>query len=389
MKIAVIGLGYMGIPTATLLATNGYEVLGVDINAIRVKQINEGTCPFEENGLAELLTQAREQGTLEATTMCVPADVFIIAVPTPEKGHKADLSYVKNATESIAKVLKDGNLVILESTVSPNTCKTLLKDILDAAGKSYLLAHCPERAIPGNTMYEIVHNDRIIGGLTAEASEKTKAIYSSFVKGEIFITDITTAECCKLMENTYRDINIAYANTIMKLSQELGFDPYEAINLANRHPRVKIMQPGPGVGGHCIPIDPWFLTENTRNNELIVTARNVNDSMPAFWVERLDEKVAKLDLKKAKIGILGVAYKPNVDDARETPAEHIIVLLQKKGYQVKATDPYVKHFSHDLLTLEEVKGWADILMVVTAHDAYKEVRGDSVLRCFNDIGQRP
>lgn len=384
MKIAVIGLGYMGIPTAALLAVNGYEVIGVDINPQRVEDINNGVCPFEEKDLPELLTEAHEKGTLSAVEKCESADVFVIAVPTPEKDHKADLTYVKAATEGIAEVLEDGNLVILESTVSPNTCRTLLKDILDQSGKNYLLSHCPERAIPGNTMYEIVHNDRIIGGLTPEASEKTKEIYDSFVKGEIYLTDATTAECCKLIENTYRDVNIAYANTIKKLAEELGFDANEAIRLANKHPRVNIMQPGAGVGGHCIPIDPWFLTESTQNNELIVTSRNINDSMPAFWVGKLEEKVKELgrgDGSGVRVGVLGVAYKPNVDDARETPAEHIIELLKEKGYEVKACDPYVVDFGMELAPLDEVKDWADILIVVTAHDDYAGIEGEHVVRC--------
>ncbi len=381
MKIAVFGLGYMGIPTAALLATNGHKVLGVDINIKRVEDIQNGICPFQEKGLPELIKKAKKSGNLSASTKAQNADAFLIAVPTPEKNHKADLGYVKNATKAIAKVLQDNNLVILESTVSPNACKNIIKPILDKSGKRYMLSHCPERAIPGNTIYEIVHNDRTIGGLTKEAAEKTKKIYKSFVKGKIHLTDITTAECCKLIENTYRDINIAYANTILKLSEELEFNAKEAIKLANYHPRVNIMKPGPGVGGHCIPIDPWFLTEKTKNNKLIKTARKINDSMPAFWVKKLEKKIQELKIKNPKVGILGVAYKPNVDDARETPAEKIIDLILKKRFEVKATDPHVKNFSKPLFSLKDVQSWADILMITTEHREYEKVSGENILRC--------
>lgn len=359
----------MGLPTASLFATHGYQVLGVDINAQKVSAINKGKCPFDEPGLPELVKKTVKSGRLKATTQIQPADIFIIAVPTPLKNRHAELKYVKKAAEMIVKVLTTGNLVILESTVSPGTCQNLLKPIFDKTGKKYLLAHCPERAIPGNTMHEIIHNERIIGGLTRSAALKTKTIYQSFVKGKIFLTDVTTAETCKLMENTYRDVNIALANELTKLAQELKINVWEAIKLANLHPRVNIMRPGPGVGGHCLAVDPWFLTEKTKSAKLIPIARQINDSMPAHVVSQVAGKIKP----PATIGILGVAYKKNVDDARETPALKIIELLKQKGYRVLAHDPYVKDFPHPLTELKNLLKKSRGIILVTDHDLFRKI----------------
>jgi len=369
MKICVLGLGYMGLPTASLFATHNYEVVGVDIDEQKVASLNQGKCPFEEPGLDELFKKAHEGGHFKATTQIESADVFIIAVPTPLTEKKAELKYVKSATEMISGVLKEGNLVVLESTVSPRTCVDVIKPILDKVTPNYLLSHCPERAIPGNTMYEIVHNDRIIGGFDEESTKFTVKLYESFVKGEIFTTDITTAETCKLMENTFRDANIALANEFAKICDELGIDVWEATYLANRHPRVNILQPGPGVGGHCLAVDPWFLTEKSSTAKLIPAARAINDSMPAYTVEQLQKKLNP----PAIIGVLGVAYKKNVDDARETPAQGIIQSLKEKGYEVMATDPYINDFTEELFPLNEVLEKSTGIILVTDHDDYKEI----------------
>jgi nucleotide sugar dehydrogenase len=371
----------MGIPTAFLLADKGHEVVGFDVNPRRVEDLNKGICPFEEKGLPELVEKVSQSGRFRASTKIEAADIFIIAVPTPLKERRAAMQYVIQATEAICSVLSDGNLVILESTVPPNTCRVMLTNLLNSTGKKYHLAHCPERAIPGNTMHEIVNNDRIIGGMTPEAASFAKELYSTFVKGPIHLTDITTAETCKLLENTYRDINIALANTVMLVSEELGFNPHEAIALANRHPRVNILSPGPGVGGHCIPIDPWFLTENTAPSELITAARAVNDGMPAFWVNRVTKRIHEMGLSSPKIGVLGVAYKPNVDDTRESPSTEIVHLLIEKGYHVKVADPLVQEFFLPLTSEKELLEWADLIVVATKHHEYGDLKRPNVIYC--------
>ncbi len=370
--VCVVGLGYMGLPTASLLATNGYQVIGVDINPEKVASVNRGECPFDEPGLPELVTSAHKSGKLQAQTEMPKADIFIISVPTPEKDRKINLDYVKAATETIATTIEDGNLVILESTVAPNTCKKHLKPILDQAGKNYHLAHCPERAIPGNTLYELVHNDRIIGGLTPKAAEISQTIYSNFVKGKIFLTNITTAETCKLMENTFRDTNIALANEFAKIAEDLEINVWEAIQLANKHPRVNILTPGPGVGGHCLAVDPWFLTESTQHAKIIPAAREVNDSMPETVVNLIEKHATTSDT----IAILGVAYKPNVDDARETPATDVIRILKQKGYKLLITDPFVKDYHHELTDIETTLNQSTIAAIVTDHTAYKKIDFD-------------
>ncbi len=369
MKISVVGLGYMGLPTSCLFATSGHKVIGVDINEQRVNDVNNNKCPFSEKGLSELLDKAIKSGNLTASTKLETSDVYIIAVPTPKEGDKANLNYVISAAESIAEVIKEGDLVILESTVPPKTTKNVLKPIFDAKVKNYLLSHCPERAIPGNTLHELINNDRVIGGFDNESSNITRKLYESFVKGNIFVTNATTAEACKLMENTYRDVNIALANELAKISSDLEINVWEAIKLANKHPRVNIHSPGPGVGGHCIAVDPWFLTESTDNAQLISLSRQINDSMPEHVVNLIEQTVEK----ESDIAILGVAYKKNVDDPRETPALEIIKLLHAKNYKVKITDPFVENFKHDLHKFEDAIHNVDCVVIITDHSEYSEI----------------
>lgn len=375
-KICVIGLGYMGLPTASLLANAGYEIIGFDIDQAKIDKLNQGICPFEEVGLPKAFEVAFQKGNFKATSKIEKADVFIIAVPTPSKNQKADLTYVEAATKTVSSVLESGNLVIIESTVRPKTCTEVVAPILNQANKKYNLVHCPERAIPGHTMRELVENERIIGGDSEEACILAKEIYQKFVKGKIFLTNLTTAECCKLMENTFRDVNIALANEFSLLAEELEINVKEAIKLANLHPRVNIHSPGPGVGGHCIPIDPWFLTENTQNNQLITMARNINDGMPKHTVRRLIEKAEKYGLaeKDLKVAVLGVAYKENVDDARETPAKHVCEILEKKKIGFRVTDPHVENFDYKLENVEKVLAWANCVLVITNHDAYQKIQ---------------
>jgi UDP-N-acetyl-D-mannosaminuronic acid dehydrogenase len=374
--ICVVGLGYMGLPTAALFATHGYDVIGYDIDKRKIEALEQKNVYLDEPGLKELVTQALDQKTLHPTNKITKADVYIIAVPTPihEIAKRSELRYVILAAGAIAGILKPGDLVILESTVPPRTTEKLVIPILESsgleAGKDFLVSHCPERAIPGNTLYELINNDRVIGAFDDQSARQTEDLYHSFSKGTIHLTDLTTAETVKLMENTFRDINIALANEFAKVSEEIGISAWEAIALANKHPRVNILQPGPGVGGHCIAVDPWFLTEETLDAKIIRTAREINDSMPdhvAKQAQKLLDGVAH-----PEVAVLGVAYKANVDDSRETPAEHIIRLGLAKGWQMRAHDPHVQYFSsHPLTSLEDTLRGADLAILVTNHENYR------------------
>ncbi len=320
MKVCVIGLGYIGLPTALLLSQKN-EVIGVDLKKDTVEKINNKILPFEEPGLENLL----KNSTIVASITPKLADAFIICVPTPfdKEVRMADLRYVKSAAESIVPYLRKGNIVIVESTVSPGACTKVVVPILEKSGlkvkRDFFLSHCPERAIPGNTLNEMINNDRIIGGIDEKSTDITRELYSTFVKGNLFTTDITTAEFVKLMENTYRDINIALANEFAIIAEDVGINVWEAINLANRHPRVNILKPGPGVGGHCIAVDPWFLTENSTKCKIINVAREINDCMPSYVLSKVKEVVGKIE--SPKITVFGVAYKGNVDDARNACIE--------------------------------------------------------------------
>ena len=370
MKICVIGLGYIGLPTAILLSEKN-EVVGVDVKTDVVDKINKKIMPFEEPGLDSLL----KASTITASTKPQLADAFLICVPTPfdKEIRMADLRFVRMAAESIVPSLRKGNIVILESTVSPGADINVMAPILERsglkAGEDFYLAHCPERAIPGNTLHEMVNNDRIIGGIDDASTQLAKRIYSTFVKGNIFTTDITTAEFVKLMENTYRDINIALANEFAILAEEAGIDVWEAIALANHHPRVKILSPGPGVGGHCIAVDPWFLTEATNRCRIINTAREINDSMPAYVLSKV--KGMTTGIPRPKITVFGVAYKGNVDDARETPALKFIKLAESEGFTVCTYDPLVRRFEMPLSGMEDAVRGTDCILIITDHDEFK------------------
>lgn len=372
MKVCVIGLGYIGLPTALLLSQT-HEVVGVDVKKDVVNCINRKQMPFDEPGLQEILAGS----TIRASQSPEEADAFIICVPTPfdKEVRMADLRFVKSAAESIAPWVRKGNLVVLESTVSPGASKKVLVPILEKSGlkvkKDFYLSHCPERAIPGNTLHEMVHNDRIVGGIDETSTSLTLQLYSGFVKGKLYTTDITTAEFVKLMENTYRDINIALANEFAIIAEDTGIDIWEAIILANKHPRVNILRPGPGVGGHCIAVDPWFLTENSTKCKLINTAREINDCMPAHVLHRVMETVKGIECPR--ITVFGVAYKGNVDDARETPALKFVKLAEKEGFDVRIYDPKVKHFEYPLMSLEDAVRGTDCVVIITDHDEFKHM----------------
>lgn len=370
-SIAVIGMGYMGLPISSLIAQAGYSVTGVDLSQDKVDAINRGECPFDEVGMPELVKKVVSQGFLKASTSIPCADTYLVAVPTPHKDNSCDRSYVFSAVDSIAKVAKNGQTVIVESTISPQTSLAVEKRFADA-GLTIDVVHCPERAIPGQTLHELVHNDRIIGASNEQAQQKVKRIYQSFVKGEVFLTDLTTAECVKLVENTSRDVGIAFANELAEVAQELEVDVYEVIKLANRHPRVNVLTPGPGVGGHCIPIDPWFLVENTKAGDFVRMARKINDERPAKVAEQAIELMKSVNGKK--IGILGVAYKANVDDCRETPADAILAHFVKNGVDVSYHDPFVPTWDCPRIeSVNELDDWADVLILVTDHTCYSKL----------------
>ena len=382
MKICVLGLGYIGLPAAALFATHGCEVVGIDINKSIVESINRGVMPFDERGLLELLERAIRSKNLVAKTEVEDADAFIIAVPTPldTEMKMAELGYVKSAGEMIYPHLRKGNIVILESTVPPGTSEKLLVPILKKSGlevsADFYLAHCPERAIPGNTIYEMIHNDRIVGGVDEESTALAKSLYSHFVKGNFYLTNSTTAEFVKLMENTFRDINIALANEFAQIAEECGVNSWDAIELANKHPRVNILKPGPGVGGHCIAIDPWFLTENSTRCRVVSLAREINDSMPNHVLRIVKEMLNCVDTPT--ITVFGVAYKGDVDDARETPALRFIRLAENEGYEVKVYDPYVKKFKYEILGFEDAVKDSDCIVLITDHTQFKETNPEEI-----------
>lgn len=354
-KVCVIGLGYIGLPTASSFATHGLTVVGVDINPAVISTLQNGGIHISEPGLRALFRAAVDSGRLTFSDRPVEADAFIIEVPTPfyeaEKGtynnqsyRLADMRAVTSATESVLPHLRPGNLVILESTSPPRTTVDLVRPILERsglkAGIDFLLAYSPERVLPGKIIQELIEDARVIGGINRQSSEAGRDLYAHFVRGEIVLTDATTAEMVKLMENTYRDINIAIANEYSRLAERFGVDIWEAISIANRHPRVKILNPGPGVGGHCISVDPWFLVEAAPDlAELIITARHVNDRQPYFVLDLVKNALGG-DLTGKRIACLGLAFKPDVDDLRESPAIEVAKLLVEAGAIVNSFEPY-------------------------------------------------
>ncbi len=381
-NICVVGLGYIGLPTAVILASKGYHVVGVDVSRKILDQLEQGECPIKEDGMEALVKQTMADGFFIPKDKPEPSDVFIICVPTPltrgaGRKPRSDMSFVKKAAEAIRDQLVPGNLVILESTVPPGTIAQFLADCLRRGDLEPLtdldLAHCPERVIPGNLLYELVNNDRIVGGHTLKAAKRAQDLYQSFALGEVIITDATTAELCKLMENTYRDVQIALANQFAKVAEGIGVDVWHATELANRHPRVNIINPGPGVGGHCIPIDPWFIVDSTDvDTGLIQEARRMNDSMPSHACNMIMMQLEKLD--SPKVILLGAAYKGNVNDARESPTEAVASILTENGCKIHVVDPMVEQFSLPLSNLEDVIDGADALMLLVDHDDFLKLQ---------------
>lgn len=380
-KLCVVGLGYIGLPTAVMFANSGHKVHGVDLNERVVQLISSKQLHIEENGLQERLEQAVDEGLFTVSTNPVEADVFIIAVPSPiNPDNTANLEYIRQATASIVPYVKKGALVILESTVPPKTVERImlpeLRETGLVLGEELFVAHSPERVIPGKIFEELVHNDRIVGGINEQSAEMTKELYESFVQGTIHLTDATTAELVKVMENTYRDVNIAFANELAKIAEGIDVDIWEAIKFANFHPRVNIHTPGPGVGGHCIAVDPWFLVELAPDKADIITkSRLTNDGMPMYTAERAKNLLEQHGIEKGKVAVLGLAFKGNVDDMRESPATAVIESLQKLGLEVVSFDPHIKELQHptQTATLEAAVRDADLLLLTTDHNEFKQL----------------
>lgn len=391
--VAVIGLGYIGLPTAAILAGNGVKVIGVDVSAATIDAVNRGEVPFVEPDLGNHVAGAVAQGYLSAQRETPQADAFIVAVPTPFLADKsADLSYIEDAARAIAPQLRGGELIILESTSPPQTTAHMAQVVLEArpdlsldgseGRPAVLFAHCPERVLPGRVMIELVTNDRIVGGLNSGAAAAATALYKVFCLGEILETDATTAELSKLVENAYRDVNIAFANELSVVSKNLGVDVWELIELANHHPRVNILQPGPGVGGHCIAVDPWFIVAADRENaRLIRTAREVNDSKPQRVVEQILEPIE--ENPAPTIAALGLAFKPNIDDMRESPAVDIVHKLatQRPDAKILVVTPHSKVLPKKLVgftnissaTAEDAIAAADVVALLVDHDKFRKI----------------
>lgn len=391
-SVSMIGLGYIGLPTAAVIASRGVDVIGVDVNIRAVEIINSGRIHIVEPDLDALVHEVVRQGKLRATTNTEQADAYLIAVPTPFKDdHKPDLSYVEAAARSVAKVLKKGDLVILESTSPVGTTEQLASwmaedrpDLsfpkLEGGGTVDInVAYCPERVLPGKVIQELVENDRIIGGMTEICAKRAQSLYKIFVRGECLITNARTAEMCKLTENSFRDVNIAFANELSLICDELDINVWDLVRLANRHPRVNILQPGPGVGGHCIAVDPWFIVDSAPDSARIIrTARLVNDSKPEFVIGKVLD--AARGLSNPVIACLGLAFKPDIDDLRESPALEITKILAEKGFgRIIAVEPNIDTLPAaisgkvELMSLEEACALADIIVILVDHRQFLQV----------------
>ncbi len=395
-KISIIGLGYIGLPTAAIMASRGLEVVGVDVNQQAVDIVNQGKIHIVEPDLDIVVRSVVQTGQLKAVTVPEAADAFLIAVPTPFKEkHKPDLSYIHAAAKAIAPVLEEGNLVILESTSPVGTTEKLADRLAaerpdlsfpqqDMNNADILIAHCPERVLPGYVLQELVSNDRIIGGMTPRCAQAAVQLYKIFVKGECLTTSARTAELSKLTENAYRDVNIAFANELSMVCEELHINVWEMIELANRHPRVNILQPGPGVGGHCIAVDPWFIVDSAQDKaRLIRTAREVNDSKPGYVLQKIKSRAERF--KNPKIACFGLSFKGNIDDMRESPAVLIVQQLAQEGIgELLIVEPHIKilpdtltaYENVSITTLDSALDQADIVLGLVDHDAFRLVDRD-------------
>lgn len=396
-----MGLGYIGLPTAITAAMHGVDVLGVDINPDVVAKTNAGELHIVEPGLAEKLLEVTRAGKLVAKTAPEGADAFFIVVPTPFKGdHQPDISYVRSATEAVIPHLKPGDLFVIESTSPVGTTELMAELIFsrrpELKGKIHI-AYCPERVLPGNVLYELVHNDRVIGGLDAKSTEKAKAFYGMFVKGELHSTNARTAEMCKLTENSSRDVQIAFANELSLICDKAGINVWELIRLANKHPRVNILQPGCGVGGHCIAVDPYFITAAyPEESRIIATAREINNYKADWCAEKVINAILRFELKNGRkpvVAMMGVAFKPDIDDLRESPARTIIgkVLADSNNARILIVEPNIReHPEFSLTPYQEAYDEADIVVFLTAHTPFRSLpwREDKTILDFCGIFKR-
>ncbi|MBC1935856.1 nucleotide sugar dehydrogenase [Listeria grandensis] len=391
MKIVTIGLGYIGLPTAIMFANHDHKVIGVDVNAEVIKKLNNKKIHIEEPFLQEKLEQAIDSGNFRASTNVESADAFIVAVPTPNKADlmkSCDLTYVKQAVVSMLPYLQKGNVVIIESTIAPKTTEREIVPLIEAmgyiVGEDIYVLHCPERVLPGKIVYELIHNDRIIGGMTPKCTQAGIELYQTFVTGKLIPASASTAELSKLMENTFRDVNIALANELVKIGTELEINALEVIELANRHPRVNLHQPGPGVGGHCLAVDPYFVAATAPlQSPLIRQAREINQSMPTFVVEEVKQLMGNIDGKK--IAVFGLTYKGNIDDIRESPAMTIYKkLLRDSRYEVVAYDPHVKQDFVEPDINQALLG-ADLILILADHDEFKDISKEKIAKMNSKI----
>ena len=378
MKICIVGQGYIGLPTAALFTRSNCEVVGVDVNEEIINNLNKGKIHIEEPGIAEIIKNAVDNKRYHASLTPEKADAFIITVPTPyiAENYSCDLSYVIEACNEILPFIEKGNTVIVESTIAPMSTDDVIKPIFEKAGytigKDLYLAHCPERVLPGKIIEELIHNDRIIGGITPECSKKASEVYGQFVEGELMLTEAKTAELSKCMENTYRDVNIALANELAKICAEIGVNALDVIKMANKHPRVNLHSPGPGVGGHCLAIDPYFIyAKAPETAKIIKLARDTNNSMPQF----VYENVCKI-IPDGKISIFGVSYKGNTGDDRESPTYKIISLLENKGYEIAIYEPHIER--ENFVDFSEAIEGSNLILILADHDEFKELDYDLI-----------
>lgn len=380
-KVAVIGLGYIGLPTALSLAANGVDTVGVDINPKVIERLRRGEVTFKEKGLSELFGKASANG-IRYETEYPQAEMYIVAVPTPydKRSKKIDPSYVVNAIDKVTDTAPKGSIIVIESTISPGTVDHHIRPLLEhkgyVPGVDFHLAHAPERIIPGNMLYELENNSRTIGADSPEIAERVSRIYRSFCKGEIVLTSIRTAEMTKVVENTYRDINIAYANELAKICRSDGMDVYEIIRIANMHPRVNILNPGPGVGGHCISVDPWFLVGDYPGlANIILAARKINDSMPEFVLGRIHDIMKEHGMTDVgRVGLYGLTYKEDVDDTRESPTLQMLECMARHlASGIKVYDPYIteKIVDGQVFDFDEFLGSVDLVVIMVGH---KQIR---------------
>ena len=376
--VNVIGLGYIGLPTALMLAAHGVEVVGTDYNASLVETLCAGKTTFQEKGLDELFAEAVKKG-VRFTTEYQVTDTYIISVPTPydKFSKKIDAGFVVRAAEAVLKVCPDGATIVVESTVSPGTMDKFVRPVVEKSGKKLHLVHAPERIIPGNMVYELLHNNRTIGADDRATGEKIQKLYSSFCQGEIVVTDIRTAEMTKVVENTFRAVNIAFANELAKICRHDGMDVYEIIRICNMHPRVNVLQPGPGVGGHCISVDPWFLVgDYPELANVIRESMKTNDAMPAFVLERIDEIMRQNGMTDiSRVGLYGLTYKENVDDCRESPTLQLLECQRKHLAQpLKVYDPWVQRdlVPNQYHDLDKFLADVDLVVIMVGHSEIRE-----------------